>query len=81
MNYVIYTDGIGKITKKSFQIRLENDLIWLPKSQTRAQFLQDGEFKQYRVIVPYWLASEKGFFAKSYNGTKLYKIQETEEKI
>lgn len=81
MNYIIYTDGIGKVTEKSFQIRLDHDLIWLPKSKTRAQVSQKDGFNQYRVIVPYWLASEKGFFAKSHNGINLYQIHETEEQI
>jgi hypothetical protein len=81
MNYVIFPDGVGKVTEKAFQVRMDSDLIWLPKSQTKAQVREVNGFKEYRVILPYWLADEKGFFARSYNGSNVYLIQSTEEHL
>lgn len=80
-NMVIFPDGIGKVTDKAFEIRMNDDLVWLPKSQVKAQVRKVDGRDQYRVILPRWLAEEKGFFATGFNGQNVYLIQGTDEEI
>jgi hypothetical protein len=77
MNYVIYPSHITQVTEKAFQCRIDDDLFWFPKSQTKA--MKRG--KEYKVILPQWLASKNGLLAKRYNGENVYFIQTTEEEV
>lgn len=64
---------IESVTEKAVALRIDkNFLVWLPKSQIKAYKRQLQGVTQYKTIVPYRLAEEKGLLAKDFNGNYVY---------
>jgi ligand-binding sensor domain-containing protein len=64
---------IEKVTEKAVALRIdEKILVWLPKSQIKAYKRQVQGVTQYKTVVPYWLAEEKGLLVKDFNGNYVY---------
>ncbi|WP_142309932.1 hypothetical protein [Bacillus pseudomycoides] len=57
---------VNKDTEKAVQVRIEDDLFWFPKSQVLVQKRKIKDFTEQRIILPYWLAKEKGLLAKDH---------------
>ena len=73
MKKVILYYPIEKTTEKAFALRIDHDfLVWFPKSQAKAYKRQIGEHTEYKTVVPYWLAEQKGLLAKDFNGDYVY---------
>ena len=69
VQYVLYFDGVGKVSEKAVEILVDVDgklnHIWLPKSQ--CNFFKKGA--QYKVELPAWLFFKNGFDAENWDGT------------
>jgi len=64
---------IEKTTEKAIALRVdENFLVWLPKSLIRAYKRQVQGVTEYKTVVPYWLAEEKGLLVKNFRGDFVY---------
>lgn len=77
MKYVFDVSFI-KQTEKAIQVRIEDELLWLPKSQIEGR----KKGSRHVVILPYWLADKNGLFAVAHNGMNLFQFTAyTEDEI
>lgn len=64
---------VDKITEKAISIVGDFGKVWIPRSQlVDAKKRKSGDVYEYKVTIPYWLASEKGLTARDYNGNYVY---------
>jgi hypothetical protein len=73
MKKVVLYYPIEKVTEKAIALRIDhNFLTWFPKSMIKAYKRVVNGCPQYKTIIPYWMAEEKGLLAKDFNGNYVY---------
>lgn len=73
MKMVVLYYPIERMTQKAIALRIDhNFLVWFPKSHIKAYKRRINGYTQYKTIVPYWLAEEKGLLVKDFNGDYVY---------
>lgn len=74
----VFDVKVKKQTEKAIQVYIDNDVLWLPKSKIRGRKKGEREI----VILPFWLAEEKGLLQEDGWGIPLHCFEYyTEEEL